>query len=119
MSLRNPLLAVRRCGNQLFETGREFRSISSADFSKERLDLRKDADVLAVAVIEELHTDCSVVDESCCHIPIGDDHPKIATLRTKDGGIEVFHRLWMKLPKIPVACLAHRVFTAQFVQFKN
>ena len=68
---RNLLPAVRRRVDQLFKLGGKERSSGSPDFAEQRLELREDADVFAaVAIIEELQADSSVVDQRCRHVPV-------------------------------------------------
>src|SRR5260370_21867946 len=88
-SCGNPLPPVRRCINQLFEAGGKLWSIGSSDFAQQRFEFREDPNVLAVAVIEELQTDNSVVDQSCRHFPIGYDHAQITALLAKDRNFEI------------------------------
>src|SRR5215472_3566690 len=116
---RNALPSIRRCVNQLFQISRKLRSIGVSNLTEDWFDLCKHSYVLPVAVIEELQTYCSVVDERRSHIPIGNDHTNIATVLAKQRRTEVSDRFWMKLTEIPVPGFPHSFFAAQFVQSEN
>jgi hypothetical protein len=71
---RRALPAVRRRINQLFKVGGKVRSIGASNVAEDWFDLGKDGNLLAVAVIEKILTDRSIIGEGCRHVPIGNDH---------------------------------------------
>src|SRR5271154_4159630 len=97
------LTAIGRSVNQLFQVSGKFWTIDRSDFTEQQFEFREDADVLAIAVIEELRTDSPVVDQCCRHVPIRSDHAKMTAVLAKHRVREVRHRLRVKFPKIPIA----------------
>jgi hypothetical protein len=83
---------------------------------QKRLNFGKDADVLAVAVIEKLRTNRAVVHQSCRRVPTRDDHAQMAA---EHPVTEIRHRLRIEIAKKLVACFAHRLFAAQFVELQD
>src|SRR5215471_13813838 len=94
---RNALPSIRRCVNQLFQISRKLRSIGVSNLTEDWFDFREHSNMLPVAVIEELQTYCSVVDERRSHIPIGYDHTNIAAVLAEQRRTEVSDRFRMKL----------------------
>src|SRR5713226_6923181 len=87
--LCSPLPAIRRRVDQLFKASGKFGSVRGSDFAEQRLDFREHANMLSVAVVEELQADGSIVDECCRHVPVGYNHPQMTAVVTEDGLVKV------------------------------
>src|SRR5581483_5185947 len=63
--------------DELFKIDESLRSETCAHFAEKWLELGEDHEMLAIRFIEKVGTDCSVVDERCCHVPVAHDHPQM------------------------------------------
>src|SRR6516225_9447849 len=95
------------------------RSKYLANLAEQRLNLRKDSNVLRVAVTEKVEVDGAAVDKRCGHIPVGDDHAQIPIMLAEQRRLEIGKGLLIELAEIPIARFAHGFFAAQFVQFED
>ena len=78
------------CGvDQLFQIDGKLRSKSGSDFADQRLNLRKNADVLAVCVSEKIQADGPPIDQSRRHVPISNHHAHMTAMLAEDRGPKI------------------------------